>query len=124
MRVNLTQDELSSVFDSTELDFDLHILYKILDKLPTVYYNRIIADEYFINVRGEPYWALLDTNTGEVRRFITRKSLIDYCESNNIASYDTVSRGLKSGKKTGKGYVFKKVLPTDNDVSSEVVDSD
>lgn len=124
MKVKLKQEEISSAFDSTELEFDLHILYKLLDKLPTIYYEKVIEDEFFNNIFKGQYFALVKDGFGVARRFTTRAELIHYCVKNNICSREAVIKGLERGTSTRSKYHFERVLSTYKDEGSEVVDSD
>lgn len=122
MKVKVTKAAIIKALDSTDVDFDLAIIYKLLDKLPTVYYDSLIEGEFFEQCINQPYYELRNDEKKFVKYFIHRIDMVNYCVENKIASARTVTDAID--KRTfRKGYTAKKLFP-DNRVSPEIVGSD
>ena len=124
MKVKISEEAILKALDNTDRDFDIKVFYKVLDKMPTIYYKQMILDEFFAHLCGVPFYEIYDTVTGSREYFFTKVAMAKYASEKKIASKDFVLEAIKKGKLVKKRYLFRGFVSSDNYEAPDVTSSD
>lgn len=83
MEIKITQAAIMRALDKTNLEFDTAVVYKLLDKMPTIYRRVFIQELYFTRIRPDKPAYVLEVNDVSYV-FPSWKELVEYSEANNI----------------------------------------
>lgn len=109
MDVHITKQAIIDVFDNTDVGFDLAVVDKIFNKLPTSVLQSLIEDEFYDNFCKSDYYEMESVVTGIKHRFLTLANMVRYCDSNNILhNRISVCNAIKKNRPSC-GYYFRKI---------------
>lgn len=124
MKVKITEDAILRAVDFTGRDFDIKLLYKLLDKMPTVYYKQIIVDEFFSHLCGVKFYEVYDTVTNSHEYFFTMGALEKYCVQKKIARKSRIFEAISDGGFVQKRYLIRSFASSDEYEAPDVTSRD